>query len=108
MENGFRRIVSGNKARFRDDELNLELDLVYVTDNIIIMVSNSGLFMLPFGSLLTILHESRDILHQHSKEYTEIDERMRRSSWITVIRVTTGYSICGWTPQDFSVFGFIK
>lgn len=37
MANFARRIVSGNKARFRDDELDLELDLVYVTDNVIIM-----------------------------------------------------------------------
>ncbi|KAF9226378.1 hypothetical protein BS17DRAFT_777148 [Gyrodon lividus] len=32
-----RRLVSGNKARFKDDELNLELDLAYVTDQIIVM-----------------------------------------------------------------------
>ncbi|EPQ30962.1 uncharacterized protein PFL1_01151 [Pseudozyma flocculosa PF-1] len=32
-----RRIVSGQKARFKDPILSLDLDLVYVTDNIIIM-----------------------------------------------------------------------
>jgi hypothetical protein len=37
MANFARRIVSGNKARFKDEELDVELDLVYVTDNVIIM-----------------------------------------------------------------------
>ncbi|KAL5514191.1 hypothetical protein ACEPAG_2279 [Sanghuangporus baumii] len=37
MANFVRRIVSGNKARFKDKHLDLELDLVYVTDQIIIM-----------------------------------------------------------------------
>ncbi|KAF5390012.1 hypothetical protein D9757_003807 [Collybiopsis confluens] len=37
MADYIRRIVSGNKARFKDAHLNLELDLVYVTDQIIIM-----------------------------------------------------------------------
>ncbi|KAF8999075.1 hypothetical protein BDQ17DRAFT_1361279 [Cyathus striatus] len=37
MADYIRRIVSGNKARFKDSKLNLELDLVYVTDQIIIM-----------------------------------------------------------------------
>ncbi|KAF9522741.1 hypothetical protein CPB83DRAFT_911162 [Crepidotus variabilis] len=37
MTDFVRRLVSGNKARFKDDELDLELDLVYVTDQIIIM-----------------------------------------------------------------------
>lgn len=37
MANFVRRIVSGNKARFKDVHLDIELDLVYVTDNIIIM-----------------------------------------------------------------------
>ncbi|KAF7300639.1 Phosphatases II [Mycena chlorophos] len=32
-----RRIVSGNKARFKDTNLNLELDLVYLTPRVIIM-----------------------------------------------------------------------
>jgi len=34
-----KRLVSGNKARFKDPELNLELDLVYLTDqpNILLM-----------------------------------------------------------------------
>ncbi|KAJ7593470.1 phosphatases II [Mycena floridula] len=37
MAEYIRRIVSGNKARFKDGNLNLELDLVYVTDSVIIM-----------------------------------------------------------------------
>ncbi|KAJ7484720.1 phosphatases II [Mycena latifolia] len=37
MADYIRRIVSGNKARFKDSTLNLELDLVYVTDRVIIM-----------------------------------------------------------------------
>ncbi|KAJ3565885.1 hypothetical protein NP233_g7356 [Leucocoprinus birnbaumii] len=37
MADYIRRLVSGQKARFKDDELDLELDLVYVTDRIIIM-----------------------------------------------------------------------
>jgi phosphatidylinositol-3,4,5-trisphosphate 3-phosphatase/dual-specificity protein phosphatase PTEN len=37
MANFVRRLVSGNKARFKDAELDLELDLVYVTDHILIM-----------------------------------------------------------------------
>ncbi|KAJ7637102.1 hypothetical protein FB45DRAFT_989334 [Roridomyces roridus] len=37
MTDYIRRLVSGNKARFKDTNLNLELDLVYLTDRIIIM-----------------------------------------------------------------------
>ncbi|KIJ61408.1 hypothetical protein HYDPIDRAFT_115865 [Hydnomerulius pinastri MD-312] len=37
MSNYLRRLVSGGKARFKDDELDLELDLAYVTDQIIVM-----------------------------------------------------------------------
>ncbi|KAJ3813585.1 phosphatases II [Lentinula aff. lateritia] len=37
MADYIRRIVSGNKARFKDGKLNLDLDLVYVTDQVIIM-----------------------------------------------------------------------
>ncbi|KAJ7057885.1 phosphatases II [Mycena amicta] len=37
MADFIRRIVSGNKARFTDAHLNLELDLVYLTPRIIIM-----------------------------------------------------------------------
>ncbi|KAI0635264.1 phosphatases II [Trametes polyzona] len=32
-----RRLVSGNKARYKDEELDLELDLAYITDNVIVM-----------------------------------------------------------------------
>ena len=37
MANFVRRLVSGDKARFKDAHLDIELDLVYVTDHIIIM-----------------------------------------------------------------------
>ncbi|KAH7926238.1 hypothetical protein BV22DRAFT_1009461 [Leucogyrophana mollusca] len=37
MTDYLRRLVSGNKARFKDGNLNLELDLVYVTDQVIVM-----------------------------------------------------------------------
>ncbi|KAF6747202.1 ptenb protein [Ephemerocybe angulata] len=37
MTSYIRRLVSGPKARFKDPELNLELDLVYITPQIIIM-----------------------------------------------------------------------
>ncbi|KAH9852533.1 phosphatases II [Lenzites betulinus] len=32
-----RRLVSGNKARYKDEQLDLELDLVYITDQVIVM-----------------------------------------------------------------------
>ncbi|EGO03571.1 hypothetical protein SERLA73DRAFT_83635 [Serpula lacrymans var. lacrymans S7.3] len=37
MTDYIRRLVSGNKARFKDGKLNLELDLVYITDQVIVM-----------------------------------------------------------------------
>ncbi|EKM56934.1 uncharacterized protein PHACADRAFT_93074 [Phanerochaete carnosa HHB-10118-sp] len=37
MTDFVRRLVSGKKARFRDEELDLELDLAYITDRIIVM-----------------------------------------------------------------------
>ncbi|KAI0032605.1 hypothetical protein K488DRAFT_85711 [Vararia minispora EC-137] len=37
MTDFVRRLVSGNRTRFRDAELDLELDLTYITDNIIVM-----------------------------------------------------------------------
>ncbi|EJD05379.1 uncharacterized protein FOMMEDRAFT_152681 [Fomitiporia mediterranea MF3/22] len=37
MANFVRRIVSGNKARFKDKQLDMELDLIYLTDHIIVM-----------------------------------------------------------------------
>ncbi|KAF8580595.1 phosphatases II [Ramaria rubella] len=42
MANYVRKLVSGNKARFRDEELDLDLDLVYVTDQLIIMGFPAG------------------------------------------------------------------
>ncbi|KAJ7787158.1 phosphatases II [Mycena olivaceomarginata] len=37
MTDYIRRIVSGGKARFKDENLNVELDLIYLTDRVIIM-----------------------------------------------------------------------
>ncbi|KAF7974862.1 hypothetical protein HWV62_11109 [Athelia sp. TMB] len=37
MTDYIRRLVSGNKARFKDGKLHLDLDLVYLTDQVIIM-----------------------------------------------------------------------
>ncbi|PPQ66952.1 hypothetical protein CVT26_009983 [Gymnopilus dilepis] len=37
MTDYIRRLVSGNRARFKDNNLGLELDLTYVTDQVIIM-----------------------------------------------------------------------
>ncbi|KZT28129.1 hypothetical protein NEOLEDRAFT_1176278 [Neolentinus lepideus HHB14362 ss-1] len=37
MADFIRRIVSGNKARFKDETLDVELDLAYITDQIIVM-----------------------------------------------------------------------
>ncbi|PIL27597.1 hypothetical protein GSI_10748 [Ganoderma sinense ZZ0214-1] len=37
MLDHIRRLVSGNKARHKDNELDLELDLAYITDNVIVM-----------------------------------------------------------------------
>ncbi|KAI1798117.1 phosphatases II [Ganoderma leucocontextum] len=37
MVDYIRRLVSGNKARHKDNELDLELDLAYITDHVIVM-----------------------------------------------------------------------
>ncbi|KAI8986888.1 phosphatases II [Trametes punicea] len=37
MSSLVRRLVSGSKARYKDEELDLELDLAYITDQIIVM-----------------------------------------------------------------------
>ncbi|KAI0711274.1 phosphatases II [Earliella scabrosa] len=37
MGDYIRRLVSGSKARHKDDELDVELDLAYITDNVIVM-----------------------------------------------------------------------
>ncbi|KAL4253065.1 Dual-specificity lipid and protein phosphatase [Abortiporus biennis] len=37
MTDFVRRLVSGNKARFKDGELDVDLDLVYITDHVIVM-----------------------------------------------------------------------
>lgn len=37
MADFVRRLVSGNKARYKDEALDVELDLAYITDNVIVM-----------------------------------------------------------------------
>ncbi|KAH9896956.1 phosphatases II [Cubamyces lactineus] len=37
MSDFIRRLVSGNKARYKDEALDLELDLAYITDKVIVM-----------------------------------------------------------------------
>ncbi|TCD68747.1 Telomerase protein component 1 [Steccherinum ochraceum] len=37
MADFVRRLVSGNKARYKDGDLDLELDLAYITDRVIVM-----------------------------------------------------------------------
>ncbi|EDR01925.1 uncharacterized protein LACBIDRAFT_310144 [Laccaria bicolor S238N-H82] len=67
MTDYLRRIVSGGKARFKDDALNLDLDLVYVTDNIIIMgYPASGLE----GLYRNRREDAKRFLdHRHPKKY---------------------------------------
>ncbi|KZT10326.1 phosphatases II [Laetiporus sulphureus 93-53] len=44
MADFFRRLVSGDKARYKDETLDIDLDLVYITDKIIVMgYPSSGL-----------------------------------------------------------------
>ncbi|TFK20642.1 hypothetical protein FA15DRAFT_646688 [Coprinopsis marcescibilis] len=67
MTDFIRRLVSGPKARFQDDELGLDLDLVYVTDRIIIMgypaVGLEGLYRNRREDAKKFLD------HRHSKNY---------------------------------------
>jgi phosphatidylinositol-3,4,5-trisphosphate 3-phosphatase and dual-specificity protein phosphatase PTEN len=37
MTTYIRALVSGNKARFRDESLNVDLDLAYITDRVLVM-----------------------------------------------------------------------
>ncbi|KAF8899795.1 hypothetical protein CPB84DRAFT_1836771 [Gymnopilus junonius] len=67
MTDYIRRIVSGNRARFKDNSLNLELDLTYVTDQVIIMgYPASGIEALYRNSR----HDAKRFLeHRHGKNY---------------------------------------
>ncbi|KZO98465.1 hypothetical protein CALVIDRAFT_511880, partial [Calocera viscosa TUFC12733] len=62
-----RKIVSGGKARFKDKELNVDLDLVYLTDRIIIMgYPASGVAALYRNSR----HDARRFIeHRHADKY---------------------------------------
>ncbi|KAJ6631161.1 hypothetical protein B0H10DRAFT_1981154 [Mycena sp. CBHHK59/15] len=67
MTDYIRRIVSGNKARFRDRKLNLELDLVYITDQVIIMGY-------PAEGLESFYRNNREdakrfLEHRHGKDF---------------------------------------
>ncbi|KAF8067782.1 hypothetical protein FPV67DRAFT_1669665 [Lyophyllum atratum] len=67
MAEYIRRLVSGDKARFKDKILNLELDLVYLTDQIIIMGY-------PAGGIEGWYRNRRDdakkfLEHRHGKNY---------------------------------------
>ncbi|KAL0958372.1 hypothetical protein HGRIS_000513 [Hohenbuehelia grisea] len=67
MTDYIRRLVSGNKARFKDGDLNLELDLVYVTDQIVIMgypaAGVEGLYRNRREDAVKFLN------HRHGKNY---------------------------------------
>ncbi|KAK7467326.1 Telomerase protein component 1 [Stygiomarasmius scandens] len=62
-----RRLVSGNKARFKDKHLGLELDLVYLTDQVIIMgYPASGIE----GMYRNKREDAKKFLdHRHGKNY---------------------------------------
>ncbi|EIW77207.1 hypothetical protein CONPUDRAFT_139208 [Coniophora puteana RWD-64-598 SS2] len=67
MTDVIRRFVSGNKARFKDKHLHLELDLVYVTDQVIVMGY-------PAIGLEGLYRNRRDdakkfLEHRHGKNY---------------------------------------
>ncbi|KAF9477325.1 phosphatases II [Pholiota conissans] len=67
MTDYIRRLVSGNKARFKDHNLNVELDLVYVTDQVIIMGY-------PASGLEGLYRNRREdaikfLEHRHGKNY---------------------------------------
>ena len=71
--------MSGNKARFKDDELDLDLDLVYVTDQLIIMG-------FPAGGLEGFYRNRREdakrfLEHRHPNNY-----------WIFNLYVRTRYT----------------
>ncbi|KAH6909596.1 ptenb protein [Coprinopsis sp. MPI-PUGE-AT-0042] len=67
MTDFIRRLVSGPKARFQDDELGLDLDLVYVTDQVVIMgYPASGLE----GLYRNRREDAKKFLeHRHSKNF---------------------------------------
>ncbi|KAJ7910641.1 phosphatases II [Mycena leptocephala] len=67
MTDYIRRLVSGNKARFKDGKLNLELDLIYLTDRVIIMGY-------PAEGLESFYRNNRDdakrfLEHRHGKNF---------------------------------------
>ncbi|KAJ6486884.1 phosphatases II [Mycena sanguinolenta] len=67
MTDFIRRLVSGNKARFVDGNLNLELDLIYLTDRVIIMGY-------PAEGLESFYRNNRDdakkfLEHRHGKNF---------------------------------------
>ncbi|KAL0578887.1 Telomerase protein component 1 [Marasmius crinis-equi] len=67
MTDFVRRLVSGNKARFKDHKLDVELDLVYLTDQVIIMgypaSGVEGLYRNPREDVKKFLE------HRHGKNY---------------------------------------
>ncbi|TRM68147.1 hypothetical protein BD626DRAFT_424809 [Schizophyllum amplum] len=67
MTDYVRRLVSGNKARFKDKKLDVELDLVYLTDQVIIMgypaSGMEGLYRNPKEDVKKFLE------HRHGKNY---------------------------------------
>ncbi|KAK0210590.1 hypothetical protein DFS33DRAFT_1294191 [Desarmillaria ectypa] len=67
MTDYIRRFVSGDKARFKDRSLNLDLDLVYVTDHIIVMgYPASGME----GLYRNRKEDAKKFLdHRHGKDY---------------------------------------
>ncbi|KAF9447818.1 hypothetical protein P691DRAFT_670692 [Macrolepiota fuliginosa MF-IS2] len=67
MADYIRRLVSGPKARFRDEELKLELDLVYVTDQIIIMGYPASGFEGYYRNRREDVKKFLD--HRHGKNY---------------------------------------
>ncbi|KAF8499993.1 phosphatases II [Gautieria morchelliformis] len=67
MANYVRNLVSGSKARFKDEELDLDLDLVYVTDQLIVMgfpaEGLEGFYRNKRG------HAKRFLDHRHRDKY---------------------------------------
>ncbi|KLO17639.1 hypothetical protein SCHPADRAFT_867729 [Schizopora paradoxa] len=67
MANYLRKLVSGKKARFKDESLDVELDLVYVTDHLIVMGY-------PASGAEGIYRNRRDdakkfLEHRHGKDF---------------------------------------
>ncbi|EMD31886.1 hypothetical protein CERSUDRAFT_119176 [Gelatoporia subvermispora B] len=67
MADFVRRLVSGNKARFKDEDLHLELDLAYITDRVIVMG-------FPAAGIEGLYRNRREdakkfLEHRHGKNY---------------------------------------